>query len=92
MNKTLVSNWKKNKKEKVYRFGQQLKNMTSVLETQKIDQFSWNTDKVIKSTKFQTHKRKLLRFQYLQQNIWEMTMLFVINKWFGTANLGWWVV
>lgn len=58
MNKTLVSNCKK---EKVYKSGQQLKNMASVLETQNTDQFSKDTNKKIKSTRFKTHKRMLCK-------------------------------
>lgn len=62
MNKTLVSNCKK---EKVSKFGQQLKNMAPVLEIQNTDQSSKDTNKKIKSTKFKTHTQ---RFKYFQQN------------------------
>jgi len=53
MNTTLASNCKK---EKVYKFGQQLQNMAPVLEPQNTDQFSKHTNKKIKSTRFKHTK------------------------------------
>lgn len=45
-----------------------------------------------KINKVPNTQKEATQFSISSAERWEMTVLFVINKWFGTANLGWWVV